>query len=52
MKQLKNEEIYEYMVEKAEKSEKEVMFISAFCKMDALMKIDSYISKNVKEKKI
>lgn len=52
MRYLKNREIYDCMEKLSQECEKEVVFISAFCKLDALKMIDGFLKNSVKEKRL
>lgn len=52
MEVLKNEEIYENIITETQKCTESVLFLTAFCKLNALEKIDTYLDGKHIEKRL
>ena len=52
MEVLKNEEIYENIIAETQKCVESVLFLTAFCKINALEKIDTYFNGKHVEKRL
>lgn len=50
MEILKNREIYDCIVEESGKCREKVLFLTAFCKLDALIEIDTYLDRQIASK--